>query len=169
MVRTRLLAARFFEEAMCAAERPECAICAPAGGARPALNTLVQPWRRSTTRLTHSSVSATFKDGRSIQGTIDVRRSGALSPSALPPIRVFEKDGVIYTVDKRRPIRHKPGWCAGRYARRYRPRDRVPASNGWTVAFWFRAAQPPLRECVYQCSRCFSCVSRWRWSSDECK
>jgi hypothetical protein len=26
-----------------AAERPECAICAPAGGARPALNTLVQP------------------------------------------------------------------------------------------------------------------------------
>ncbi|WP_427501458.1 RHS repeat domain-containing protein [Methylomonas sp. MED-D] len=56
----------------------------------------------STIRFTQSSVSATFKDGRTVQETVDALRSGKLSPNDLPPIRVFEKDGLTYTLDNRR-------------------------------------------------------------------
>jgi hypothetical protein len=56
----------------------------------------------STIRFTQSSVSATFKDGQTVQETIDALRSGKLSPNDLPPIRVFEKDGLNYTLDNRR-------------------------------------------------------------------
>ncbi|HEY1028120.1 MAG TPA: hypothetical protein VGE28_10915, partial [Pseudomonas sp.] len=53
-------------------------------------------------KFTQNSVSNTFKDGQSLQTTIDGLKSGKISPDALPPIRVFEKDGVIYSLDNRR-------------------------------------------------------------------
>ena len=53
-------------------------------------------------RFTQDSVSNGFKDGRSLQKTIDGLKSGRISPRDLPPIRIFEKDGLIYTLDNRR-------------------------------------------------------------------
>ncbi|MFC4860097.1 hypothetical protein ACS8MQ_02995 [Pseudomonas sp. MAHUQ-62] len=53
-------------------------------------------------RFTQNSVSNTFKDGQSLQATIDGLKSGKISPDDLPPVRVFEKDGVIYSLDNRR-------------------------------------------------------------------
>jgi filamentous hemagglutinin len=53
-------------------------------------------------RFTQDSVSNTFKDGRTLQATIDGLKTGKISPDDLPPIRVFEKDGVIYSLDNRR-------------------------------------------------------------------
>ncbi|MBL3876142.1 hypothetical protein, partial [Pseudomonas syringae] len=53
-------------------------------------------------RFTQDSVSNTFKDGQTLQSTIDGLKSGKISPDDLPPIRVFEKDGMIYSLDNRR-------------------------------------------------------------------
>jgi adhesin HecA-like repeat protein len=56
----------------------------------------------SSIKFTQRSVKNVFKDGRSVQETIDALRSGSLRPTDLPAIRVFEKDGLIYTLDNRR-------------------------------------------------------------------
>jgi len=56
----------------------------------------------SSIRFTQSSISATFKDGTPIQETVNALRSGAISPSSIPPIRVFEQNSTIYTLDNRR-------------------------------------------------------------------
>lgn len=53
-------------------------------------------------RFTQDSVSNTFKDGQTLQSTIDGLKSGEISPDDLPPIRVFEKDGAVYSLDNRR-------------------------------------------------------------------
>ncbi|WP_448645313.1 hypothetical protein [Pseudomonas mediterranea] len=53
-------------------------------------------------RFTQDSVSNTFKDGQTLQSTIDGLKSGKISPDDLPPIRVFEKDGAVYSLDNRR-------------------------------------------------------------------
>jgi filamentous hemagglutinin len=53
-------------------------------------------------KFTQNSVSNTFKDGQSLHSTIDALKSGKISPDDLPPIRVFEKDGVVYSLDNRR-------------------------------------------------------------------
>jgi filamentous hemagglutinin len=53
-------------------------------------------------RFTQSSVSSTFKDGTTLQATIDGLKSGKILPEDLPPIRVFEKDGLVYSLDNRR-------------------------------------------------------------------
>jgi RHS repeat-associated protein len=53
-------------------------------------------------RFTQDSIGVKFKDGRPVQGLIDDLKSGKVSPSDLPPIRIFEKDGVAYTLDNRR-------------------------------------------------------------------
>lgn len=47
-------------------------------------------------------VPNTFKDDQTLQATIDGLKSGQISPDDLPPIRVFEKDGLIYSLDNRR-------------------------------------------------------------------
>jgi filamentous hemagglutinin len=43
-----------------------------------------------------------FKDGTSLQDTIGALTSGVISPADLPPIRVYEQDGLVYTLDNRR-------------------------------------------------------------------
>ncbi|WP_244145940.1 DUF637 domain-containing protein [Paraburkholderia caledonica] len=56
----------------------------------------------SSIRFTQSSISSTFSDGSSLQDAIGALKSGVLSPSDLPPIRVYEQNGQIYTLDNRR-------------------------------------------------------------------
>jgi filamentous hemagglutinin len=53
-------------------------------------------------RFTQDSVSSNFKDGQTLQSTIDGLKSGRVSPDDFPPIRVFEKDGAVYSLDNRR-------------------------------------------------------------------
>ncbi len=53
-------------------------------------------------RFTQDSVSSNFKDGQTLQSTIDGLKSGRISPDDFPPIRVFEKDGAVYSLDNRR-------------------------------------------------------------------
>ena len=53
-------------------------------------------------RFTQDSVSNTFKDGQTLQSTIDGLKSGKIYPHDLPPIRVLEKDGTVYSLDNRR-------------------------------------------------------------------
>jgi filamentous hemagglutinin len=53
-------------------------------------------------RFTQNSIKNDFSDGRSLQSSIDGLQSGEFSPADIPPIRVFEKDGMVYTLDNRR-------------------------------------------------------------------
>ena len=56
-----------------------------------------------TIRFTQDSISNEFKKGQgSLKGLIDDLKSGKVSSDDIPPIRVFEKDGKIYTLDNRR-------------------------------------------------------------------
>ncbi|QGM46566.1 RHS repeat-associated core domain-containing protein [Methylocystis heyeri] len=56
----------------------------------------------SAIRFTQSSVSATFRDGASLQTTVDALRAGTMSPVELPPIRTFQQGGLTFTLDNRR-------------------------------------------------------------------
>ncbi|HVI39745.1 MAG TPA: hypothetical protein VM577_03720, partial [Anaerovoracaceae bacterium] len=63
------------------------------------LNGLANP---NSIRFSQDSVANTFKNSTALQETIDALKSGKISPNDLPPIRVFEQNGVIYTLDNRR-------------------------------------------------------------------
>lgn len=78
---------------------PEAPTLIGADGVPSSLSGLANP---GSIRFTQDSISSTFRDGTSLQDTINALQSGATPPSALPPIRVFEQDGLLYTLDNRR-------------------------------------------------------------------
>ena len=43
-----------------------------------------------------------FKDGRKLGDLIDDLKAGRVTADDVPPIRVFERDGKIFTLDNRR-------------------------------------------------------------------
>jgi len=55
-------------------------------------------------RFTQDSIAGNFKekDKGSVYDLIDALKSGKVKPEDIPPIRVFEKDGKIYSLDNRR-------------------------------------------------------------------
>ncbi|MFJ8076993.1 RHS repeat domain-containing protein [Streptomyces sp. NPDC096176] len=53
-------------------------------------------------RYTQDSIKGRYKDGKSVTDTIDDLVAGRVSPSEIPPIRIFERDGKIYSLDNRR-------------------------------------------------------------------
>jgi filamentous hemagglutinin len=53
-------------------------------------------------RFTQNSIANKFKNDSALQKAIDDLSSGKISPGAIPAIRVFEKNGVIYSLDNRR-------------------------------------------------------------------
>ncbi|MCU7840520.1 MAG: RHS repeat-associated core domain-containing protein [Candidatus Thiodiazotropha sp. (ex Troendleina suluensis)] len=53
-------------------------------------------------RFTQSSINKNFSDGGSVNGLIRKLRTGEVSPNDLPPIRIFRKDGQIFSLDNRR-------------------------------------------------------------------
>ncbi|WP_262389585.1 DUF637 domain-containing protein [Cupriavidus campinensis] len=65
----------------------------------PGLNGLANP---GAIRFTQNSIGSAFSDGTTLQSTIGKLQSGIISPTDLPPIRVFERNGMIYTLDNRR-------------------------------------------------------------------
>jgi filamentous hemagglutinin len=56
----------------------------------------------NTIRFTQDSIKNTFKDGHTLTELIDDLKSGRVSADDLPAIRIFEKDGKIFSLDNRR-------------------------------------------------------------------
>jgi len=55
-----------------------------------------------TIRFTQDSIKAEFKTGDSVDNLIQKLKSGELTADQIPPIRIFEKNGKIYSLDNRR-------------------------------------------------------------------
>ena len=55
-------------------------------------------------RFTQDTISPNFSNGGSVSDAIRKLRNGEISPDNFPPIRVVEKDGVLYTLDNRRLV-----------------------------------------------------------------
>ena len=55
-----------------------------------------------TVRFSQSSIGRTFSEGGTLRETIAGLRSGTISPEPFPPIRVFERNGLTFTLDNRR-------------------------------------------------------------------
>jgi RHS repeat-associated protein len=61
---------------------------------------LVNP---QTIRFTQNSIGEGFKDGSgSVRGLADGLRAGSVDPGAIPPLRLVEHNGAVYTLDNRR-------------------------------------------------------------------
>jgi len=55
-------------------------------------------------RFSQSSVSPTFRDGGTIEGTADELRGGRTQPRDVPSIRIFRRNGRWFTLDNRRLV-----------------------------------------------------------------
>jgi hypothetical protein len=53
-------------------------------------------------RFSQASIKATFRDGTSIDDMAEELHSGRLHPYDVPAIRIFERDGKLFTLDNRR-------------------------------------------------------------------
>ncbi len=56
----------------------------------------------STVRFSQDSIGRTFGEGGTLREAIEGLRDGSISPEAFPPIRVFERNGLRFTLDNRR-------------------------------------------------------------------
>jgi hypothetical protein len=56
----------------------------------------------SGVRFSQDSIKATFRDGGTIDELADGLRTGAVKPEDVAPIRLFERDGKLFTLDNRR-------------------------------------------------------------------
>lgn len=55
-------------------------------------------------RTMQDSVGTKFRDGHSLEETIDGLRKGTIKPEDIPPVRIGEFNGEIYTLDHRRVV-----------------------------------------------------------------
>jgi RHS repeat-associated protein len=53
-------------------------------------------------RFSQDSIAKVFNDGRGVRGMIDDLLTGKLNPMDVAPIRLVERDGLLYTLDNRR-------------------------------------------------------------------
>jgi len=53
-------------------------------------------------RYSQDSIKDTYKDGKKVADTIAGLKDGSINPSEIPQIRLFWKDGKIYSLDNRR-------------------------------------------------------------------
>ena len=56
----------------------------------------------ATVRFSQDSIKGTFKAGGSIEDLVIGLKNGTIKPGDIPPIRLVEKDGVLYSLDNRR-------------------------------------------------------------------
>ena len=52
--------------------------------------------------MTFNLISFIFRDGTSIDDLASGLRSGRIDPNDVPAIRIFERDGIFFTLDNRR-------------------------------------------------------------------
>jgi hypothetical protein len=53
-------------------------------------------------RFSQASIKTTFRDGTSLDDLAEELRNGRLHPHEVPAIRIFERDGKLFTLDNRR-------------------------------------------------------------------
>lgn len=53
-------------------------------------------------RFSQSSVSYRFRDGGTIDDLAQALRTGSVRPSDVPPLRLVERNGLLFTLDNRR-------------------------------------------------------------------
>lgn len=53
-------------------------------------------------RFTQDSIGPTFRDGGTVADLIAALRSGVADPARIAPIRLFERDGILSSLDNRR-------------------------------------------------------------------
>lgn len=53
-------------------------------------------------KYTQDSISSKFSDGTTIEETINGLKNGTINPKSIPEIRIFEKNGQIFSLDNRR-------------------------------------------------------------------
>jgi hypothetical protein len=94
----------------------------------------------SQIRFSQNSIGKNFSDGSPVSGLTDALRAGSKSAEDVPPIRVFERDGNITTLDNRRlhafqqadaPIRVTPASMSE--IRRETPKKLTTDNNGTSV------------------------------------
>ena len=61
-----------------------------------------QPLNPQSIRFSQASIKATFQDGTSIDDLVAKLRDGRIRPQDIPAIRVFVRDGKLFTLDNRR-------------------------------------------------------------------
>ncbi len=64
--------------------------------------TSVQWLHPQSIRFSQASIKATFRDGTSIDDLAEGLRSGCIRPQDITVLRIFERDGKLYTLDNRR-------------------------------------------------------------------
>ncbi len=58
----------------------------------------------NSVRFTQESVRYRFKDGSSIDDLADALRNGRIRPEEVPPLRLVEIQGSLFTLDNRRLV-----------------------------------------------------------------
>ncbi len=53
-------------------------------------------------RFSQNSIKSTFRRGGNIKELTEGLKDGTIDPSSIPPIRIVEKDGEVFTLDNRR-------------------------------------------------------------------
>ena len=61
------------------------------------------------------NIRPSFRDDRSLEETIESLRSGKIKPEDIPPIRIGEINGEIYTLDHRRLVAFREAGLPIRY------------------------------------------------------
>jgi hypothetical protein len=56
----------------------------------------------SSVRFTQNSIGSNFSDGGSVNDLVTGLRNGSVDPNSLPPIRTFEVNGQLFSLDNRR-------------------------------------------------------------------
>ena len=56
----------------------------------------------SDIRFTQDSISSTFQDGSAVDDMVNGLKNGTIDPKSVKPIRVFQQNGKIYSLDNRR-------------------------------------------------------------------
>jgi hypothetical protein len=59
-------------------------------------------WHPSHLRFSQDSISARFKDGGTLQAVIEGLKNRDIAPESFPPIRLFQWEGHLFTLDNRR-------------------------------------------------------------------
>jgi hypothetical protein len=53
-------------------------------------------------RFSQGSISPYFKDGSTVDDLAEALRTGRIRPEDIPPVRLVEKEGLLFTLDNRR-------------------------------------------------------------------
>lgn len=68
-------------------------------------------------RYTQDSIKGSYKDGRSVEDTVASLKSGEVGADDIPPIRIFEQYGKVYSLDNRRLYTFKEAGIPVRFVR----------------------------------------------------